>query len=163
LADLEQAEAHIDEDIVRDAQWIEQWWLPRYCLMRTNFRYRNDALRPRDLRNLDILWNRAEMFLHYLLEWVVYAHGIAAILIRAQRRGCEHLIGRLRVHLDLVLGISRFLYDEGYCTYLSYLELAYYPVTNRNAAYNPQLHFPEAALANVLSMPLIKMIAFVSG
>ena len=105
-----------------------QNWYPRDVLNRTNWLHRLDALRVHDRRELEILWELVELLHHYSTQFVLWAYSLLTIL----RNPSENLDApKIRRILDMIVNITNLLWSEGYCYFLDFMEIAYYPLTNR--------------------------------
>lgn len=107
-----------NEDIV--------WWLPHSILSRTNWFHRVNALRNFDRREMDILWECAELFLDLSRQFVTWAATIW---------GTARDTANVRKVYNTVVNIASLVWCEGYCYFLDYL-VFYYPSTNRHGNTN---------------------------
>ena len=103
-------------------------WRPRDVLRRTNWLYRVDALRPRDIREMNTLKELVELYQTYAEQFVLWAQ---TLTIFASRTCNSTDSTRLQKTIETIVQFSRYLLCEGYCFYLDYLQIAFYPCTNR--------------------------------
>ena len=78
-----------------------------------------------------MLWFQAQSFLEMATQWVVFLHGIAGFMNQMGREGRHVLLEQARGLFQITLVLSQNIYSEGYCFFLDFMELAYYPASNR--------------------------------
>ena len=115
-------------DIVGDAEESLRQWRPRAVLRRTNWLYRIDALRPRDIREMQLLRELVELYQSYAEQFILWSKSLQLYRNRITDRGQLSRLGKIVKTIDLM---SKYMLDEGYCYYLDYLSVAYYPTSNR--------------------------------
>ena len=103
-------------------------WMPRDILRRTNWLYRVDALRIHDLREMHNLWEICNLFEKYATLFVAWAYSIKAIMSSSTD---NIVISKLNNIFTIVTKLIEMFWSEGYCYFLDFLRIAYYPVTNR--------------------------------
>ena len=103
-------------------------WYPRNILRRTNWLHRIDALRVHDIREMNILLELADIILEHCNQFVLWAHLIQHFIKNATN---DLLIEHLKGVFDIIIDILQLLCSEGYCYYLDYMKIAFYPSTNR--------------------------------
>ena len=103
-------------------------WHPRAILRRTNWLHRIDALRVHDMREMDLLWEVARMCLEQCNIFVLWAYVVKTVIHSSMDNIFKT---RLKRVLDLIIEILQLLCSEGYCYYLDFMKIAYYPETNR--------------------------------
>ena len=118
----------MNEEDIEDAERQIRWWYPRQILRRTNWLYRVDSLRIYDTREMGVLWYLSQQY----LEFATMFHTWEAVLLSCARSCCERLKEKTEGIARLVHRMSKLLLSEGYCHWLSFLEIAFYPDTNRD-------------------------------
>ena len=126
-------------DIIGDAEERLRQWRPRAVLRRTNWLYRIDALRPRDLRDMEVLRDLVELYQSYAEQFVIWSR---TLQIFRTRLTDQHQLLRLGKIIKTIDIMSKNMLDEGYCYYLEYLSVAYYPTSNRITRSNEGDRFP---------------------
>ena len=58
-------------------------WLPRNMMNRTNWLHRVDALRVHDIREMNVIWEVAEMCLEHCNQFVLWAYVIQNVILDA--------------------------------------------------------------------------------
>ena len=112
----------------RDEDDMSSIWLPRQVQNRTNWLYRMDALRPHDINEMNILWELVCVFKDYAIQYLIWAH-ILVRKIKESRSGSIRI--KTRKVLKLVRSMVQLLWAESYCYFLDFLEISYYPISNR--------------------------------
>ena len=123
------------EDGETEPENVFRRWYPRDILSRTNWLYRVDALRNRDIRDMRVLSDLFLLFRRYAMGFLLWASTLASQVhlgIQPQEK--------LKKVINVILQMCQLLLSEGYCYFLDFLEIAYYPITNRftNANNGPQ-------------------------
>jgi hypothetical protein len=136
----------IKAELMDKAEEDIRWWYPRQALRNTNWLYRTDALRVRYLRTLQMLWFQAQHFLEMATQWVVFLHGIVGFMNQLYHQGRQALFKQVHRLFQITLVLSQVVYSEGYCFLLDFLELAYYPVSNRSPGDSTNRYFEEEYL-----------------
>lgn len=103
-------------------------WLPHNMMNRTNWLHRVDALRVHDIREMNVIWEVAEMCLEHCNQFVLWAYVIQNVILDATDIIYQT---HLKTVLDLIIGVLQMLCSEGYCYFLDYMRIAYFPNTNR--------------------------------
>ena len=111
-----------------------RWWYPRQRLRRTNWLYRIDALRLYDQREITFLNSLGSIFFEYSTIFLSWGYTLQTILQRMSSPAKKSL----RDVISMVFSMTSLLWSEGYCHYLTFLEISFYPATNRSA---PSMHF----------------------
>ena len=115
-----------NEDLNHDSSLLQ--WVPRTILRRTNWLYRVDALRNHDLREMHNIWEICNLFERYATQFIAWAYSIKAFIATSTD---NIAISKFQKIFTIVLKITEMFWSEGYCYYLDFLRIAYYPVTNR--------------------------------
>ena len=89
---------------------------------RTNWLHRVDALRVHDIREMNILWEVAEICLEHCNQFVLWSYVIQNVILNAYDTIYQQ---HLKKVLDLIMGILQLLCSEGYCYYLDYMRIAF--------------------------------------
>ena len=113
----------MDEEDPPPSDTRTQWWYPRQLLRRTNWLYRVDALRGFDRREMQRLWDLAEQMLHLTTQSMAWVITLQSFLHTATN---SSFITHIHEMTELLTDLSLLLWSEGYCYYLSFLEIAYY-------------------------------------
>ena len=117
-----------DDSEVFNNDYSQLSWVPRDVLRRTNWLYRVDALRIHDLREMHNLWEICNLFEKYASMFVAWAYSIKAIMFTSTD---NILISKLNNIFTILTKIIELFWSEGYCYFLDFLRIAYYPITNR--------------------------------
>ena len=117
-----------DDSEVFNNDYSQLSWVPRDVLRRTNWLYRVDALRIHDLREMHNLWEMCNLFEKYASMFVAWAYSIKAIMFTSTD---NILISKLNNIFTILTKIIELFWSEGYCYFLDFLRIAYYPITNR--------------------------------
>ena len=117
-----------DNSEVFNNDYSQLSWVPRDILRRTNWLYRVDALRIHDLREMHNLWEICNLFEKYASMFVAWAYSIKAIMFTSTD---NILISKLNNIFTILTKIIELFWSEGYCYFLDFLRIAYYPITNR--------------------------------
>ena len=120
-----------DDDAIEDnAHHDGHIWLPRDILRRTNWLYRVDALRGYDVREMNVLWELSELCQNYATQLLVLMQVMKHCLVWK----AQHFKIRHQEHIELMLlpitKMVELFWCEGYCYFLDYLDIAYYPIVN---------------------------------
>ena len=115
-------------NLIDDVEQSISQWRPRDVLRRTNWLYRVDALRPRDVREMDTLIQLVDLYQTHAEEFVIWGHALQIIRDRRPDIAVSRQLNRV---IETVIEFSKYLYCEGYCFYLDYIQIAYYPASNR--------------------------------
>ena len=107
------------ENVKRDIRL----WFPRNILRRTNWLYRVDALRNHDIREMNILWEVASLFLQYSNLFLSWAVSIKVII---DSSADMVFVRNMRTMYDLIMQILQILDSEGYCYFLDFLKILIY-------------------------------------
>ena len=97
-----------------------RWWYPRDILMRTNWLYRIDALRPYDRREMRLFFELASMFLEYCTLFLCWGYSLQTMLKRVSGSFKNNLEKVIR----MIFAMTALLWSEGYCHYLTFLKIA---------------------------------------
>ena len=128
----ENANDDLSESIESITDNLTQWY-PRDILRRTNWLYRMDSLRNHDVREMSLLWEITELFQDYATSFLVWAHSLKSIInITSDLAFTAHL----EKLFDLVRTMSELFLSEGYCCFLDFMQIAYYPSGNRITSAN---------------------------
>ena len=103
-------------------------WLPRDLLRRTNWLYRVDALRIHDMREMYQLWDICNLFERYATMFIAWAYSIKAIMSTSTDNIVTSKLNNIFI---IITKLIEMFWSEGYCYFLDFLRIAYYPVTNR--------------------------------
>ena len=142
------------DDDVEDAEertpnLIQRQWFPRDILRQTNWLYRVDALRVSDLREMELLWHLTSRCEAYATQFVVWAYSIKALV---QSSIDSIIISKLESTLTIITKMIEMFWSEGYCYFLDFLKIAYYPVTNRFTGGNSGPRFPTTSRQKIRDM-----------
>ena len=116
-------------------------WFPRAILRRTNWLYRVDGLRIHDIREMNTLWELTYLFRGYALQFLSWGWTLMTVV---NSDSCEKSVVFLRKLIDYVVKMVELLWCEGYCYFLDFLEIMYYPATNRISGRNIGIRFQPA-------------------
>ena len=117
-----------DDNLIDDIETAISRWRPRDVLRRTNWLYRIDALRPRDVREMQLLLDLVNLYQDYAEMFMAWGHALKFI---SERSSHIQSHARIREIISTIVEISKYLLSEVYCFYLDYLQIAYYPSSNR--------------------------------
>jgi len=131
---------------VDDLDDMVRRWHPRRILRRTNWLHRIDALRVHDIREMNILWEVASICLEQCYQFVIWAYVVKSVIdTTADGIYQQHLKGVF----DVIIDILQLLCSEGYCYYLDFLKISYYPETNRPNEFPPHFNSKIEELLDV--------------
>ena len=102
-------------------------WYPRDLLRRTNWLHRVDALRIHDIREMRLLWEATSMIQDHCHMFVIWANVIMSVINSSSNGVANHL----HKVLETIMSILQMLLSEGYCYFLDYMKIAYFPDSNR--------------------------------
>ena len=107
-----------DEDSsVDDIEHRINNWYPRDVLRRTNWLYRVDALRPHDLREMDIIWELCELMQEYASRFIILAYSLRAIVNFTS----DHVLAeKLETIVKTIIKLIEMFWSEGYCYFLDF-------------------------------------------
>ena len=114
-------------------------WHPMQLQRRTNWLYRVDALRPRDVREMDVLWELVVFCRFYATQFLVWGSSLRSLLSNLPEGSRRNNTKRL---LDYIIHMSNLFLSEGYSYFSDYLEIAYYPSSNRITSSSMGCRFP---------------------
>ena len=77
---------------------------------------------------MNVIWEVAEMCLEHCNQFVLWAYVIQNVILDATDIIYQT---HLKTVLDLIIGVLQMLCSEGYCYFLDYMRIAYFPNTNR--------------------------------
>ena len=118
---------------------VQSMWVPRNILRRTNWLYRVDALRNHDMREMRMLWDVCSLCERYATQFIAWAYSIKAIINISID---SNIISKFDRILSIITKLIEMFWSEGYCYFLDFLRIAYYPVTNRFTRSNNGPRFP---------------------
>ena len=124
----ESSDDDVNEEANNDESNLGNQWIPRDILRRTNWLYRIDALRNHNMRGMQVIWELTEIRERYTTQFIIWAYAIKVFLQNAIN---VVIINKLESLLTLMIKLINILWSEGYCYFLDFLQIAYYPVTNR--------------------------------
>ena len=84
---------------------------------------------------MEVLWDFSSQLLEQCQLFNIWAMCIKVIL---DNTTIESNYNRLKVVFDLILDILQLMCSEGYCYFLDYMRIAYYPEANRYYSFTPQ-------------------------
>ena len=108
-------------------------WYPRDLLRRTNWLHRVDALRIHDIREMRLLWEATSMIQDYCHMFVIWANVIMSV-INSSTNGVGNHLHKV---LETIMSILQMLLSEGYCYFLDYMKIAYFPESNCYVTFPP--------------------------
>ena len=94
-----------------DDEEMNTIWLPRQVQNRTNWLYRIDALRPHDIREMNIIWELVCILKDYAIEYHIWAH-ILVRKIKQTRSGSIRI--KTRKVLKVAISMMQLLWVESY-------------------------------------------------
>lgn len=62
------------------------------------------------------------------------------------------IIPKLRKTVDIIIAMVRLLWSEGYCYFLDFWEIAYYPATNRLTGRGNGVRFPHVTFRRIADL-----------
>ena len=89
-----------------------QLWYLRTILRRTNWLHRIDALRPHDIREMNILWDLSEICHGYATQFVIWAYSIRSIISITNDNDYKQ---KLESIVKLILKLIEMFWSDGYC------------------------------------------------
>ena len=116
-----------DDSSIDDVESHLEQWFPRNILRRTNWLYQVDALRPHDIREMNIIWELCEDFECYARQFIIWAYSIRFII---SATADTVYADKLESLVKLIVKMAEMFWAQGYCFFLDFLQIAYYPVTN---------------------------------
>ena len=117
------------DDVVSNIENVVSQWHPRDVLRRTNWLYRVDALRPRDVRDMSVLMDLVILCQTHAQQFVIWGYSLR---FASRRHNSDIRSSRYKKISLLVLQMAQLFLSEGYCFFfLEYLQIAYYPSSNR--------------------------------
>ena len=115
-------------------------WFPRDILRRTNWLYRIDALRNHDIREMNLIWELADLCQFYAQAFLLWTQAIKNLI---QTTTQAMLVTSFQKLYDITFIMTEMFLSEGYCFFLDYMEIAYYPASNRIRGINCGHRFKE--------------------
>ena len=112
----------------------EDIWLPRNILRRTNWLYRVDALRNHNIREMSVLWEVSVLCLEYCKINLAYVHDLFYIISGNIDEDYRDTLEKMST---LLIELLQLIMSEGYCYFLDFLHIAYYPASNRHHQFPP--------------------------
>ena len=89
---------------------------------------------------MNILWEVSELCLEYLQQLVLWGHVVNQMLLSPIQNGSLQV---LRKTFNFIIELIQLVHSEGYCYFLDYVRIAYYPSSNRDH------HFPDIRNSNI--------------
>ena len=124
----EEYDDDIESGIDHNVESYIQNWYPREILRRTNWLYRVDSLRMHDVREMNIMWELACLFKYYATQFLLWSF----LLAKKMRQTINDSIKQtVKKAWKITTSMVMFLLSEAYCYFLDFIEIAYYPETNR--------------------------------
>ena len=80
------------------------------------------------MRGMQVIWELTKIRERYTTQFIIWAYAIKVFLQNAIN---VVIINKLESLLTLMIKLINILWSEGYCYFLDFLQIAYYPVTNR--------------------------------
>ena len=106
----------------------------------TNWLYRVDALRIHDTREMQMSWDVCSLCERYATQFIAWVYSIKAIINMSID---SIIISKFERILSNITKLIEMFWSEGYCYFLDFLRIAYYPVTNRFTRANNGPRFPS--------------------
>ena len=118
-----------DDDSNSSSSVSDDWnrWLPRRNLRETNWLYRVDTLRPHDNREMDLYLRLSQGLLFCTMKFIVYAFSLKMLISSESNANIKAALHQV---FDKVMGSVYIVQSEAYCSFISFLEIAYYPTHN---------------------------------
>ena len=88
-----------------------------------------DALRNYNMREMDVLWDVASLCLEQCHQFMIWAHVLHSFRVMVSDPTYQH---HLKSVYAIVIEILQLLCSEGYCYFLDYMAILYYPHGNRD-------------------------------
>ena len=117
-----------EDHLIDDIEAAISRWRPRDVLRRTNWLYRIDALRPRDVREMQLFLELVHLYQDYAEMFIGWGHALNFV---SEQSSPYQSRARINEIISTIVEMSMYLLSEGYCFYLDYLQIAYYPSSNR--------------------------------
>ena len=127
------------QSIVDQIDEIVHDWYPRHVLNRTNWLYRIDSLRPRDIGEMTLLFDMVIMLKAYTIQLLVLGSSVRSIMLDQPDGPYRNNLERT---FDIVIELTQLFVSEGYGYFLKYLQIAYYPSSNRITSRSMGPRFP---------------------
>ena len=80
------------------------------------------------MREMHILWEIRSLCERYATQFIAWVYSIKAFIATLTN---SIVISKFENFIIIVTKIIEMFWSEGYCYYLDFLRIAYYPVTNR--------------------------------
>ena len=78
---------------------------------------------------MNVLWEVSELCLEYLHQLVLWGHVVNQMLLCPIQNGSVQL---LRTTFNFIIELIQLVHSEGYCYFLDYVHIAFYPSSNRD-------------------------------
>ena len=98
---------------------------------------------------MDTLKELVDLYQTYAEEFIVWGHGLKIICVRRPNLAVSIRLERV---IETIVQFSKYLLCEGYCFYLDYLQIAYYPASNRITRSLQGDRFPPVQRSTILSL-----------
>ena len=92
------------------------------------------------MRGMQVIWELTKIRERYTTQFIIWAYAIKVFL---QNTIDVAIVSKLESLLTLMIKLIEILWSEGYCYFLDFLRIAYYPVTNRFTRNNQGPRFRE--------------------
>ena len=89
---------------------------------------------------MQILWEVDSLFVGYATQFIIWAYAIISVIMRTQD---NRLSEGLQKIFQMIIKMTELFWSEGYCYFLGFPWIAYYPVTNHFSSYINGPRFPE--------------------
>ena len=93
-----------------------------------------------------VLWEVAEMCLEHCNQFVLWSYVIQNVILNASDTIYQQ---HLKKVLDLIIGMLQLLCSEGYCYYLDFMQVAYYPTSNCPNQFSPHINSKISDLSDI--------------
>ena len=90
------------------------------------------------MREIQVVWDVCSLCDRYTAQFIAWAYSIKAFIGLLTN---SIVIGKFKTVLRIITKTIEMFWSEGYCYFLDFLRIAYYPVTNRFTRENNELRF----------------------
>ena len=121
-------------------------WSPRRRVRDTNWMYRVDALRTRDTREMESYYDLSRQQLMQAMVLLVHVFSIKEFISRVRDVLVQTHLQNL---YDRLIQMVHLYHSEAYCNFISYLQIAYYPLRNRITRSSDGPRFPPHSRSSI--------------
>ena len=92
------------------------------------------------MREMQMLWDVCSLYKRYATQFIAWAYSMKAII----NMSIDSIVtSKFETILSIITKLIEMFWSKGYCYFLDFLRIAYYPVTNRFTRANNGPRFPS--------------------